>query len=170
MPFTSACRVSVEKSADRLVGIPLYVICCFPLVAFNILSVFNFCWFDSCVSQCFPTWVYPSWDSLHFLDLIDLISFLMFRKLSAIFSNIFSDPFCLSSLETAILQVLVHWMLSQRSLRLSSFLFILRPPLPNSILRSWFPPFCPPGHLSVLLPQLFCCRFLLVYHLSLFVL
>ena len=32
-----ACRISVEKSADNLMGIPLYVICCFSLVAFNIL-------------------------------------------------------------------------------------------------------------------------------------
>ena len=34
-----ACRVSVEKSADSLMGVPLYVICCFSLVAFNILSL-----------------------------------------------------------------------------------------------------------------------------------
>ena len=34
-----ACRVSVEKSADSLVGVPLYVSCHFSLVAFNILSL-----------------------------------------------------------------------------------------------------------------------------------
>ena len=39
MPFPSACRVSVEKSADSLMGVPLYVICHFSLVAFNILSL-----------------------------------------------------------------------------------------------------------------------------------
>ena len=33
------CRVSLEKSADNLVGVLLYVICCFSLVAFNILSL-----------------------------------------------------------------------------------------------------------------------------------
>ena len=33
------CRVSVEISADSLVGVPLYVICHFSLVAFNILSL-----------------------------------------------------------------------------------------------------------------------------------
>ena len=32
-----------------------------------------------------------------------------------------------------------------------------------SVLRQWFPPFCSPGHLSILLPQLFCYRFLLMY-------
>ena len=30
------CRVSVEKSADNLMGVPLHVICHFSLVAFNI--------------------------------------------------------------------------------------------------------------------------------------
>ena len=34
-----SCRVSIEKSADSLMGVPLYVICCFSLVAFNILSL-----------------------------------------------------------------------------------------------------------------------------------
>ena len=35
-----ACRVSIKKSADNLMGVPLYVICHFSLVAFNILSLF----------------------------------------------------------------------------------------------------------------------------------
>ena len=34
-----ACRVSVEKSADQLMGVPLYVIFHFPRVAYNILSL-----------------------------------------------------------------------------------------------------------------------------------
>ena len=33
------CRISVEKSADRLMGVPLYVIYDFSLVAFTILSL-----------------------------------------------------------------------------------------------------------------------------------
>ena len=33
------CSVSVEKSADSLMEVPLYVICCFSFVAFNILSL-----------------------------------------------------------------------------------------------------------------------------------
>ena len=57
------CRVSVEKSADSLMGVPLYVTCHFSLVASN-NSVFNFCQFDYYVSQCVPLWVYPAWDSL----------------------------------------------------------------------------------------------------------
>ena len=33
-----ACRVSVERSAVKLMGFPLYVTCCFSLAAFNIRS------------------------------------------------------------------------------------------------------------------------------------
>ena len=34
-----ACRVSAIKSDDSLMGVPLYVTCCFFLAAFNILSL-----------------------------------------------------------------------------------------------------------------------------------
>uniref|UniRef100_A0A8D1EJX6 Uncharacterized protein n=1 Tax=Sus scrofa TaxID=9823 RepID=A0A8D1EJX6_PIG len=34
-----ACRVSAEKSADNLIGVPLYVICFFSLAAFKIFSL-----------------------------------------------------------------------------------------------------------------------------------
>ena len=34
--------MSVEKSADRMVGVPLYIICHFSFVAFNILSLSSF--------------------------------------------------------------------------------------------------------------------------------
>ena len=37
-----------------------------------------------------------------------------------------------------------------------------------SILQQWFPAFCLPSHLSILLPQLFFYRFLLVYYSPLF--
>ena len=37
-----------------------------------------------------------------------------------------------------------------------------------SVLWQWFPPFCLPGHLSVLLPQLLCYWFLLMYYSTLF--
>ena len=33
------CKVSAEKSANSLMGVLMYVICCFPLFAFNILSL-----------------------------------------------------------------------------------------------------------------------------------
>ena len=64
-----ACRISAEKSADNLMGAPLYIICCFSLVAFNIspLSLI----FVHLITMCIPPWVYPSWDYLHSLDFAD---------------------------------------------------------------------------------------------------
>ena len=77
------------------------------------------------MSWCVSPWIYPVWDSLCFLDLI--ISFPILGKFSTIISShIFSVPFFFSSSSgTPIIQILVHLMLSQRSLRLSSILFIL---------------------------------------------
>ena len=51
MPFPLACRVFVKKSADSLMEVPLYVICCFSLVAFNILSLYLI--FVSLITMCF---------------------------------------------------------------------------------------------------------------------
>ena len=91
-----ACRVSVEKSADSLVGVPLYVSCHFSLVAFNILCVSLI--FVSLITMCL---------SVFFLGFILLgtlcaswtwltISFPMFKKFLAIISsNIFSSPISL---------------------------------------------------------------------------
>ena len=45
-----ACRVSAERSAVNLLGIPLYVICCFSLAAFNIFSLYLI--FDSLIGMC----------------------------------------------------------------------------------------------------------------------
>ena len=55
------------------------------------------------------------------------VSFPMLGNFSAIISsNIFTGPFCLSSPSgTHIMQMLVHLMLSQRSFKLFSLLFIL---------------------------------------------
>ena len=71
-------------------------------------------------------WIYPVWDSLCFMDLIDS-SFPILGKFSTIISSyIFLVPFFFSSsYRTPIIRLLVRLMLSQRSLRLSSVLFIL---------------------------------------------
>ena len=34
-----ACRISAERSGVKCMGLPLYVMCCFSLAAFNILSL-----------------------------------------------------------------------------------------------------------------------------------
>ena len=122
-----ACRVSAEISAVYFMGIPLFVICCSSLAAFNIFSLFLI--FDSLSNMCLGMFhlgfilygtLCASWTWL-------TISFPMVGKFSTISSsNIFSDTFFFSSsFETPIIQMLVHLMLSQRSLRLSSILYIL---------------------------------------------
>ena len=112
------------------------------------------------MSWCVPPWGYPAWDSLCFLDLVDYFLSHVREVYPIISSNIFLGPFSLSTPSgPPITWMLVHLMLSQRSLRLSyfySFCFLY------SVLWWWFPPFCPPGHLSVLLPKLLCYLFLLV--------
>ena len=117
-----ACRVSVEKSADSLMGVPLYVICHFSLVAFNILSLSLI--FVSLITMCLsvfllgfilPGTLCASWTWL-------TISFPMLGKFSAIISsNVFLGLFSLSSSGTPIMRILVHLMLSERFLRLSFF-------------------------------------------------
>ena len=81
-----------------------------------------------------------------------VISFPILRTFSTIiFSSIFSWPFFLSSSSgTPMIQMLGQLTLSQRSLRLSSFLFIL-----FSSLLHLFLPFYRLPHLSYLLPPLF---------------
>ena len=103
-----------------------------------------------------PGTLCASWTSLTFFPMLGKFS-------GIISSDIFSRPFSLSSpFGTPIM-----WMLSQRSLRLSSF-----PLIPFSIFCSVvvISPFCPPGHVSLDLPQnsysaIDSCHFLLqVYY------
>ena len=125
------------------------------LAAFNIFSL-NLI-FVSLISMCLDVFflgfilygtLYASWTWM-------TISFPMLGKFSTIMSsNIFSDPFFFSSSGTPTIQMLVHLVLSQRSLRLSSILFIHF--FFYSAPQQLFPPFCLPAHLFVLLPRLFC--------------
>ena len=117
-----ACRVSAERSAVKCMGFPLYVTCCFPLAAFNILSLCLV--FVSVTSMFLGVFLLgfilygtrcASWTWL-------TISFSVLKKFSTIVSSkIFSYPFFFSSSSgTPIIWMLVHLKLSQRSLRLSS--------------------------------------------------
>ena len=107
-------------------GFPLYVICCFSLAAFNILS--SYLVFVSLISMCLGMFLlrfilygmlYASWTWL-------TIFFSMLGKFSTIISSkIFSYHFLFSSSGTPISQMLVHLISYQRFLRLSLALFIL---------------------------------------------
>ena len=138
--------------------IPLYVICHFSLAAFNIFC----CTFDSLINMCLGTFLLgfilygtlcASWTWV-------ATPFPMLGKFSTITSsNIFSVPFFFSSSSgTPIIQMLVCLILSQKSLQLSSILFILFS-LFSSV--AVFPLFYLSGRLSVPLHQLFCYWFLL---------
>ena len=121
------CRVSGGKSADNCMGGPLYVLCYFSLVAFNIFSLPLM--FVNLISICLSV-------DLSYLGLCIswnwvIVSCPMLWKFSAIISpNIFSGPFSLSSPSgTLKMEMLVHIMLFQRSLGhpfiFSLFFFIL---------------------------------------------
>ena len=143
-------------------GFPLYVTCCFSLAAFNILSL---CLVFVClISMCLGVFLLgfilygtlcASWTLL-------AISVYMLGKFSTLISSkIFSYPFFLfSSSGTPIFQMLVCLILSQRSLRLYSVLFIL---FTLFCLQKLFPPFYLPVYWFILLLQIFCNWFLLEY-------
>ena len=121
-----AWRVSIDRSAVVLMGIPLCVICCFSLAAFHICSLCLI--FVNLINMCLGVFhlgfilfgtLWVSWTCV-------TISFPILGKFSAISSSsIFSWPFFLSSSGTPMIRMLVCFTLSQRSLRLSSFLLIL---------------------------------------------
>ena len=86
--------MSVEKSVDSLMGVPLYVICHFFLAAFNILYLSLI--FVSLITMCLSVFLLPG--TLRFLSLVDCLLSLAFRKFSAISaSNILSGPLSPSS-------------------------------------------------------------------------
>jgi len=107
-------------------GIPLCVICCFSLAAFNICSLclvfvnlINMCLGVFCLQFILFGTLWVSWTWV-------TISFPILGKFSTIISSsIFSWSFFLSSSSgTPMIRMLGRLTLSQRSLRLSSFLLI----------------------------------------------
>ena len=111
-------------------GIPLYVICCFSLAAFNICSLCLI--FVNLINMCLGVFhlglilfgtLWVSWTWV-------IISFPILGKFSTIISSMISWSFFLSSSSgTPIIQMLGCLILSQRSLRLSSFLLFFFFPL-----------------------------------------
>ena len=114
-----------------------------------------------CVLVCFSL-AYSVWDSLGFLDLGGYFLFHVREFFNYSLLKYFLILFLFfSSSVTPLIRMLVCLM-SQRSLRLSSFLFNL---VLHSVLLQSFPPFYLPAHLSILLPY-FCYWFFPVYFLS----
>ena len=139
--------------------IPLCVTCCFSLAAFNICSLCLI--FVNLINMCLGVFhlgfilfgtLWVSWTWV-------IISFPILGKFSTIISSsIFSWSFFLSySSETPMIRMLGHLTLSQRYLRLSSFLLIHFSCFPS--LFHLLLPFYLLPHLSYLLPPLFYCWF-----------
>ena len=139
-------------------GIPLCVICCFSLAAFNICSL---CLIFVNLIMCLGVFhlgfilygtLWASWTWV-------VISFPILGTFKTIISSsVFSWPFFSSSSSgTPMIQMLGHLTLSQKSLRLSSFLLIL---FSFSSLLHLFPPLYLPPHLSYMWQSLsYSCWF-----------
>ena len=136
-------------------GIPLCVICCFSLAAFNICSLCLI--FVSLINMClgmfhlgfilFGTlWVSWTWVAI-FFPILGKFS-------SIIASSIFSWSLFLSSSGTPMIRMLGRLTLSQRSLRQSSFLLIL---VSFFLSASFISTILSP--ISLVFCLLFCCWF-----------
>ena len=116
----STCLTSdytTKPQSSREYGTPLLLLIFF-LCAYSL--------FDQYVSFCVSLWVYPAWHSLFLLDLIDYFLFHVGEIFLCNLFKIFSCPFFFSSAYgIPIIQILLHLILSKRSLRLCSVLFIL---------------------------------------------
>jgi len=117
-----AWRVSIERSAVILMGIPLFVICCFSHAAFNICS---FCLiFISLINMCLGVFhiVFILFETLWVSWTWVAISFPILGMFSTIISStIFSCPFFLFSSGAPVIWMLGCLTLLQSSLRLPSF-------------------------------------------------
>ena len=102
-------------------------------------------------------WVYPVWDSLGFLALGDYFLPHFREVFNYYLLKYFFMVFLSFSSRTPMIQMLGHLTLSQRSLRLFSFLLILCSFF--SSLFHLFLPFYLLPHSSYLLPPLFYCWF-----------
>ena len=123
------CHVPPSWPAEFLLRnqlIILWEFLCMLFVAFNIFFfVFNFCQLDYYFSQHVPPWVYPAWASLQCLDLGAYFLFCVRKVFSYYLFKYFLRYFLSFPFGSPIMQILVHLMLPQRSLRLFSFHLVL---------------------------------------------
>ena len=117
------CRVYVEKSADNLIRVPLYVIASFKHFPF----VFNFGQFNMCLGVVLLGFILYGTQCASWIRVSGFFPMLG-KFLATIASNLWSVFFSLPSPSgTPVLRMLVHLMLSKRSLRLFPFHFNLFP-------------------------------------------
>ena len=151
-----ACRVSAERSAIKCMGFPLYVICCFSLAAFNILSLCLV--FVSLISMCLGMFLlrFILHGTLHLLDLIDyflfhvgeIFNYNLLKNFLIPFLSLFFfwDPYNLNVGAFDIVPEVSETILSS----FHSFYFIL-------LFRSYFPHF-----IFQVTDSFFCFRYLLL--------
>ena len=142
---------------------PLYVTCCFSLTAFNILSLHLV--FFSLIDMCLhiSPWVYPVWDSVCLLDLIDyflfhvgeIFNYNLFKNfpIPFLFLFFFWDPYNLNV-------GAFNWYCARGLWDYPQFFSIISL---YSALQKLFPPFYLPAHWFNLLLQIFFYWFLLEY-------
>ena len=119
-----ACRVSIEKSVDNLMGFPLYVTFCFFLAAFRILSLsLTFAIFMMCLGV--GLFGFNLFGALCASYILKSVSFRFGKFPVIISSNIFSIPLSFSTPSgIPIMLRLAHFILSHRSLILLSCFLI----------------------------------------------
>ena len=124
--FLLACRVYAEKSAGNFMRFPLYVVCCFPLVVFNIFSLYLTFVSLTNMYLCVFLLGFILYGTLCTSWTLVTISFPMLGKFSImISSNIFQSLSFFLFSRTPVIWMLACLMLSHISLKLFSFLFIL---------------------------------------------
>ena len=117
-----SCKISVEKSADSLMGAPVLVTNFFSLSAFIRVSLSLI--FGILIMMCLSggLGVHLVWNSLYLLDLFDFFLHQVRNVFCHFFKIGFSMPFSLSSpSSTPMVQKLAHLKLLQTLLTLSSF-------------------------------------------------
>jgi len=147
-------RVSIERSAVILLGIPLCFICCFSLAAFNIcslcvifVSLINMCLRVFCLGFILFGTLWVSWTWV-------TISFPILGKFSTIISSsIFSWSFFLDSYDSNVGLFNIVPEVSEVVLFSFDYFFLF-----SSLLHLFLPFYLLPL-LSYLLPPLFYCWF-----------
>ena len=109
--------------------------------------------------RCVSLWVQLLWDSLGFLDFLEVISFARLGKFSFIIcSNKFSISCCCSPSGIPIIRILEHFRLPQRFVKLSSrfWVLFLHFVLDGCLFLSFVPLWVLVFFLSLLVPWIFC--------------